>query len=88
MVIDTVGHCSWASVPETFSQYLMQDLIPILLPVIDKLLFLNQGINVWHQTRFSRTKFFASPEKFTQVHLRGIVTEPTRSYYIYIAHCQ
>ena len=22
-------------------------------------------------------KFFASPEKFTQVHLRGIVTEPT-----------
>ena len=27
-------------------------------------------------------KFFASPEKFTQVHLRGIVTEPT----IYIVH--
>ena len=43
MVNDTVpGQSS----PETFSPYLTLDLMHILLPVIDRLLFLNQGINV------------------------------------------
>ena len=41
MVNDTVpGQASWRS------QYLTRDLMHILLPVIDRLLFLNQGINV------------------------------------------
>ena len=32
-------HCSWASLPQAVYQY----LVPILLPVTDNLLFLNQG---------------------------------------------
>ena len=35
-----------------------------------------QRLQNWNKNELFR-KFFASPEKFTQVHLRGIVTEPT-----------
>ena len=48
----TTLHCSWASIPGEFYQY----LVPILSPVTDNLIFLNQPKRFFFQKRICPTK--------------------------------